>query len=233
MLFLLQQALDLGVEYPEQALKHPGAVLPEKFIPDHAHQGLNFLLRSCHRHGLLPLQPQSETVVGGPFAGKREPGIIVEVIGVGVEHAVGEDRRAAGHLQPHQDLQRVGDPEIAQGLIDILRRKCGIEIPNPGEELSGSVQEAGGEGLVKVEAGAAAKRFHLEAGTFHRLPKLFRIRPIPHALLLGPLEQLRDLFLEFALPFRRKRDRELGRIIRGLEPELPVLLSEIADPPLH
>jgi len=79
-------------------------------------------------------QAGAEARIEGQLVSRGDRRIVEVIVAVGIEHAVGEDRRRDTHGDAQQQLQEVSRPDVAAGLIDVLARDHGIEaVGHPGK----------------------------------------------------------------------------------------------------
>lgn len=103
----------------------------------------------------LPGEAPAE-VAAEPLLGRRgDPGVVEVVVGVGIEHAVGERGGRERHREPEEHLNAVDDPGVAQRLADLLQLHVGIEGAGLAHEFLAGGEEVVGEEEVPVAAGPA------------------------------------------------------------------------------
>ena len=131
----------------------------------------DFLARAERRHpeaGQAPAEPLVELPLPRAF----EPGIVEEVVGQRVQQAVREEARVDGDGPVEQQLKRVADPHVAQGLPQALHRQAGVERPGlPGEG------DRGLEEGVPAEEAAVAVRPPQSRGTERLQPLADTLAP--------------------------------------------------------
>ena len=141
-----------------------------------------------------------------PLGSAVEAGIVEEVVGQRVQHAVGEEAWAEGDGPVEKQLKRVADPHVAEGLPQAIQAEAGVEragLPREGDR--------GFEEVIPAEEAAVAVRPSQPRGT-ERL-KALADGLAPNATLAFALGDSLDLGGE-------RVDQPGGRVlVAEMEPE--------------
>ena len=123
----------------QQALQDLGPPGTGVVLLDHLDEPPDGALAFIGRGRSLPGQPPAEAGAETELVPGRNGCVVQVVVGVGIEHAVGEDGRRQAHPPAQQHLQAASGPGVAAGLQDVGGAHPRIETP-------GLARQAGPDG---------------------------------------------------------------------------------------
>src|SRR5208337_3814932 len=112
---------------------------------DHAYQTANLLGMKVPRRGVCAGQTEGQPVTECQLRRAVKLQVVEAIVSPRVKHAVRKERRGKSNRSAQEQLDAVRDPEIAQGLEEVLvsyRRSKRPRLPN---ELTGRFQGLGRE----------------------------------------------------------------------------------------
>ncbi len=143
----LRSCASMNGEKALEDLRIGGAVV---LVLDHRDQAPDRLLVGIARGDRLAAEPPLEAVVEGALGFLGDRGVVEEVVGRGVEQAVGEDRRGEPHREAEHHLGARHRPDVSTGLGDVFAAHRGVEPSCLPGELPRRLREAALEERVQV-----------------------------------------------------------------------------------
>jgi len=140
-----QRGIDLRIQRPRELPLDEGNELPQRSFP---------VIRWRNQ---LAAQPTPEALREGTLLLARDALLVEEIVAVGIDEAVAENRRREAQARTQQRLETAGRPRIARGLHDARLAQVWIEAARPLCQLNTNRKKTAGEQIDGL--GAEVHRF--------------------------------------------------------------------------
>ncbi len=219
----------------EQALEDPGECAPRELTFDPGHETEDGGLALVVRERREASESAAEALIEGALARARDRGIVEPVVSERIQHAVREEAVPQLDSLVEQHLDAVPDPDVAQGLTELLEGEARIE----GLRLPGERDRGLEEGVPEQQPPVAVRPSEpLLAEGLQALAKLLAPGVPPRLVVGDALEPGAELVDQ---PGCRTAVRELteepdacadlGQLGRRRRPERELLVAQLGGSP--